>query len=67
MTPKKKAKRTRSAYERIRDEIEKSKKRISDERYKLRDLIDDAEAICENCDESLESLEQAVDFLSQHL
>ena len=47
--------------------IDACKKRIAAERDKLRDLIDDAVAVKESCDEAVEDLERATDALSRYL
>ena len=47
--------------------IEACKKRIAAERDKLRDLIDDAKAVEECCDEAEIALTEAADALSRYL
>jgi len=48
-------------------QIKASQKCIAAERDKLRALVDEADAILENCEEADECLERAVDVLSQYL
>lgn len=48
-------------------DIDRCKKRIANERDNLRELIDEANAIAEGCDEAISSLESAVDCLSRYL
>ena len=53
-------------YELVR-EIKKHLKALSKERDALRDLIGDAEANFDNCEEAIDNLVQAVDKLSEYL
>lgn len=42
-------------------------KTIGDARNRLRTLVDEIEAVVENCDEALDSMKVALDTLSQHV
>ena len=53
--------------ESLHKQIEACKARISNERDKLRELIDDAAAVEGSCDDAIEALESAADSLSQYL
>lgn len=46
-------------------QVKASKARISKERDKLRDLIDEMESIEDDCNEAIDDLERAADTLSQ--
>jgi predicted nucleic acid-binding Zn-ribbon protein len=48
-------------------QIDACKRRIAAERDKLRELLDEANAIAEDCDEAIHDLEHAVDTLSKYL
>lgn len=51
----------------ITKQIVTCKKHIAAERDKLRELLDEAYAIAENCDDAIADLERAVDCLSQYM
>lgn len=48
-------------------EVNRHKAAIAKHRDALRDLIEDAEAVSESCDDAVRSLESAADALSQNL
>lgn len=48
-------------------QVKASKARISKERDKLRDLIDELESIAEDCDAAIDDLERAADAMSELL
>jgi hypothetical protein len=51
----------------ILKQIQRSKERLSDERDKLRDLINELEEYEGSADEALDHLERAADAISQYL
>ncbi len=51
----------------VRQQFEAAKKRIARERDKLRGLQDDIEDLLDPTDRSVESLQEAIDALSEYL
>lgn len=51
----------------LKREIERCKKRMAVERDKLRDLIDEAEALNGNYEEAIDDMSRAADTVSQYV
>lgn len=47
--------------------IERQKKRIADERDKLRDMVSELEGVLESCDRAIDHMTDAADALSELL
>ncbi len=54
-------------FSQLKRAIDQQTKRIAKERDKLRELIEEAQAIAENCDNAIDNLERAADCLSELL
>ena len=54
-------------FKQLLKRIEATKKRVTNQRDALRELIDEATGIADSCDEAIDSLESAADSLSQFL
>lgn len=58
---------TKMTVVKLRAEVKRRSEIIADQRDALRDLISEAEEVCNDSDEAIDQLELAVEYLSRNL